>query len=82
MAAYLASEACSVNGQIFLAGGRRYRRARMVEGRGASAADESSAWVAEHLDQIAAMDGAREFPGAESAFADLYATIDTSHIGG
>lgn len=82
MAAYLASEACSVNGQIFLAGGRRYRRARMVEGRGASAPDDSSAWVAEHLGPIAAMDGAREFPGAESAFADLYATIDTNQIGG
>jgi hypothetical protein len=82
MAAYLASEACSVNGQIFLAGGRRYRRARMVEGRGASAPDDSSAWVAENIDAIAAMDGAHEFAGAESAFADLYASIDITSTGG
>ncbi|MAF61017.1 MULTISPECIES: SDR family NAD(P)-dependent oxidoreductase [Pseudomonadota] len=81
MAAYLASEACSVNGQIFLAGGRRYRRAHMVEGRGASAPDDSTTWVAEHLEQIASMDGAREFPGAESAFADLYASIDITSTG-
>ncbi|WAC23571.1 SDR family NAD(P)-dependent oxidoreductase [Blastomonas sp. SL216] len=82
MAAFLASEACSANGQIFLAGGRRYRRARMVEGRGASAPDDSSAWIAAHLDRIAAMDGAREFSGAEAAFADLYATIDMTNTGG
>ena len=81
MAAYLASEACSVSGQIFLAGGRRYRRARMVEGCGASAADDSSTWVAEHLEQIASMDGAREFSGAEAAFADLYASMDITSIG-
>jgi NAD(P)-dependent dehydrogenase (short-subunit alcohol dehydrogenase family) len=82
MAAYLASEQCACNGQIFLAGGRRYRRARMMEGRGASAPDNSSAWVAGHLDRIASMDDAREFSGAEAAFADLYATIDNSETGG
>lgn len=82
MAAYLASEACSVNGQIFLAGGRRYRRARMVEGRGASAPDDSSAWIAAHLDRIASMEDAREYSGGESAFADLYASIDINSTGG
>jgi NAD(P)-dependent dehydrogenase (short-subunit alcohol dehydrogenase family) len=81
MAAYLASEACTLHGQIFLAGGRRYRRARMLEGRGASATDDSSAWVAANLEAIASMDDAREFTGAESAFADLYATIDITSTG-
>ncbi len=81
IAAYLASDACSVNGQIFLAGGRRYRRARMMEGRGASAPDNSSGWVADHLDRIAAMDDAREFTGAEAAFADLYASIEQPETG-
>jgi NAD(P)-dependent dehydrogenase (short-subunit alcohol dehydrogenase family) len=82
MAAWLAGEACSVTGQIFLAGGRRYRRARMIEGRGVSAPDDSSTWIAGHLDQIASMDDAREFSGAEAAFADLYATIEPQDTGG
>ena len=81
MAAYLASEACSITGQIFLAGGRRYRRARTIEGRGALAADDSSGWVAGNLVSIAAMDDAREFTGAEAAFADLYASIEQPETG-
>lgn len=75
MATYLASAACEANGQIFLAAGRRYRRARTVEGRGASAPDDSGGWVADNVASISAMDDAREFSGAEAAFADLYADI-------
>lgn len=78
MAAYLASDSCEANGQIFLAAGRRYRRARTVEGRGASAPDDSSSWVAAHIASISAMDDAREFSGAEASFADLYADIPNS----
>lgn len=81
MAAYLASAACTLNGQIFLAGGRRYRRARTIEGRGALAADNSSGWVEANIAAIAAMDDTREFTGAEAAFADLYASMEHPETG-
>jgi NAD(P)-dependent dehydrogenase (short-subunit alcohol dehydrogenase family) len=75
MAAYLVGAGCAETGEIFLAGARRYRRARTLESRGGAAPDDSSGWIAGNLDTIKAMVGAREYPGAEAAFADFYADL-------
>ncbi len=73
MALYLTSAACDLNGQILMAGGRRFRRARVMEAPGASAPDTDPAWIAANIATIGDMADAREFVGAEAAFADLYA---------
>lgn len=75
MAVYLASERCLENGEIFIAGARRYRRARTVESPGCNAPVDDPAWIADNMPSIAAMAGAREYPHAEAAFADFYADI-------
>lgn len=73
MAVWLTSAECDLTGQIFLAGGRHFRRARAMEGAGASAPDTDPGWIGDHIDALAGMGGAREFIGAEAAFADFYA---------
>jgi len=78
MAVFLASAQCGLNGEIHLAGARRYRRARTLEAAGASAPTDDPAWIAAHLGAIADMTGAREFTGAQAAFADLYADARAS----
>ncbi len=73
MAEFLASPICKLNGQIFMAGACRFRRARTVEGPGASAPGDDAAWIEANIGTITDMSAPREFTGAEAAFADLYA---------
>jgi short-subunit dehydrogenase involved in D-alanine esterification of teichoic acids len=70
-AAWLASADCTLNGEIIVGGGGHYRRARALESVGGAAPDNpAAAWPT-----IADMANAREYPGAQAAFADHYAQL-------
>jgi NAD(P)-dependent dehydrogenase (short-subunit alcohol dehydrogenase family) len=69
-----------VNGQTILAGGGRFRRAAMMEGRGL-AYDDARGVTADALQRdwatLADLAGAREFPDALASFADFLGTPGT-----
>jgi len=69
LAAWLAGPEASSNGKIWVTGGRYARQAAMMEGEGAALPDivRAEAEVA----RAAGLDGARGFPGAETAFGDF-----------
>ena len=69
MLAWLASAACGRTGEIWIAGAGQIRAARAMESRGAGF-DPGA------LGQLAAMPGARGYPGGEAAFADFYRTLN------
>lgn len=70
---WLARPDCAVTGQIWVAGAGQFRRAISVESRGLGNAAATPDWLAAHADSIAALEGARQYSGAEAAFADLFA---------
>jgi NAD(P)-dependent dehydrogenase (short-subunit alcohol dehydrogenase family) len=59
---WLARADCAATGEIWVAGGGRFRRATAVEGRGS-----------DDIFEAQGLEGARTFKGAEAAFADLLA---------
>jgi NAD(P)-dependent dehydrogenase (short-subunit alcohol dehydrogenase family) len=59
---WLVQADCAATGEIWVAGGGRFRRASAVEGQGAGA-----------ITEVPGLEGARTFKGAEAAFADLLA---------
>lgn len=63
--AWLASEACTRTGEIWVAGGGRVRAAKAVESR--AARFEPSV-----LEKLASLPDARGYKGGEAAFADFY----------
>jgi NAD(P)-dependent dehydrogenase (short-subunit alcohol dehydrogenase family) len=65
---WLASEQCTVSGEIVLAGAGRVARARLVHGEGiGSDAPFSPEEIAQRWPEIAAMEGARPFPNIDGA---------------
>lgn len=74
--ALLVSETCPVNGQTILAGGGRFRRAAMVEGRGVIYEDASKVtpeMIEADMARVLSMVDQREFPDALAAFQDFSA---------
>ena len=72
VAAWLLSAACEASGQIWVAGGGKLRRARMMEGRSATAPEENPEdWLAENWSELEATREPEGFVGAEIAFADF-----------
>jgi NAD(P)-dependent dehydrogenase (short-subunit alcohol dehydrogenase family) len=70
--AWLASEECSLNGEILISGRGVLRRAAMSESRGAVLPDGAlSSDVAANWQAAADFTAAREFPSGNDAFADL-----------
>ncbi len=55
-AIWLASDACPLSGAIVVAGGRAFRRAKMVQGRGIALSDPTPEKLAERAAEIAATD--------------------------
>jgi NAD(P)-dependent dehydrogenase (short-subunit alcohol dehydrogenase family) len=76
MAAYLVSSDCTDTGEIFIAGGRRYRRARTVESPCFTAPDNSLEWISHNVELLKSMHGAREYRGADRAFRDFHLGLD------
>ena len=66
------SAACPLTGEIWIAGAGRFRRTRMLESIGCGVDGATPEWLATHVAEIGDMTGAREFTGAEAAFADLF----------
>jgi NAD(P)-dependent dehydrogenase (short-subunit alcohol dehydrogenase family) len=76
LVALLVSERCPVNGQTLLAGGGRFRRAAMVEGRGVIYEDASKVTpetLEADMARVLSMDKPREFADALVAFQDFSA---------
>lgn len=72
VASWLLSAACAASGQIWVAGGGKLRRARMMEGRAAAMPDTGAdEWLAAHAPELEDMREPRGFVGAEEAFADF-----------
>jgi len=70
LVSWLASEACTETGEIWVAGGGRWRRAYMVETRGGLSLDASGRAA------IADREGARSYPDGAAAFADMLADAE------
>lgn len=72
MAAWLMSPSCTATGQIWIAGGGALRRASMMEAPGERAPDVGAeAWIGMNAARLQDMRGAKDFAGAEAAFADF-----------
>ncbi|SMF61704.1 SDR family NAD(P)-dependent oxidoreductase [Allosphingosinicella indica] len=72
---WLTSADCTDTGQLWVAGGGRYRRAFMVETPGAGDVTGNAAWIADRRDAIADRSEARIFRGGEAAFADMLGDV-------
>jgi NAD(P)-dependent dehydrogenase (short-subunit alcohol dehydrogenase family) len=76
--AYLASEACQLNGEILIAGGGHFALARTVESRGIDIddpAEVSAEMVARRWDEIADMKDARIYPDALQAVGVTFSRL-------
>jgi len=71
VAAWLASEGCPVNGEIFVAGAGRVRRAAVIEGDGISPEDLSPAALTAALEPLRDISAARTFADGNVAFEDF-----------
>lgn len=73
VAAWLASEACPVSGEIFVAGAGRVRRAAVVEGDGIAMAPDalSPAALTAALGPLRDISGGHTFPDGNVAFEDF-----------
>ncbi len=71
-ALWLTSAACAETGGIWIAGAGWFRRAQALESIGLGNPAASPEWCAENAAAISDMAGARSYPDAEAAFADLY----------
>lgn len=72
VAAWLLSAACAASGHIWVTGGGKLRRARMMEGRGAAMPDVGAdEWLAANAAEPEEMREPSGFIGAEAAFADF-----------
>jgi NAD(P)-dependent dehydrogenase (short-subunit alcohol dehydrogenase family) len=84
VAAWLASESCSANGEVFVAGAGRVRRAATVEARGV-VADSGGALTPELLTAndaaLRELVGAVEFSNANAAFEQFLASSDAQRVG-
>lgn len=76
---FLASTACATSGDVFVAGGGRFRRVRLMEGRGADfgAAEVTPELIAARFDEISSLDGARTFDDARQELADVLGALKT-----
>ena len=74
-AAWLSSEQCDANGEIWVGGGGQFRRAAMVEGAGGSRPDADAQWLCDNAEELRSLQPHREFPGGEAAFADFYSAL-------
>ena len=74
-AAWLSSEQCDANGEIWVGGAGQFRRAAMVEGAVGSKPDADAQWLAENAGNLRSLEPHREFPGGEAAFADFYSAL-------
>jgi NAD(P)-dependent dehydrogenase (short-subunit alcohol dehydrogenase family) len=84
VAAWLASEGCTANGEVFVAGTGKVRRAAMVEAPGIAAAqagDLTPELLAAHEGALRDLTGATEFPNANAAFEQFLASTDAQQIG-
>ena len=73
VAVWLTSEACTENGQIWVSGADHARRARVLESLGGPVRELSPAELQQAAPRLGDMAGAREFGGAEAAFASFFA---------
>jgi hypothetical protein len=75
--AWLASEACTLSGEIVAAGAGYFARVQMMESQGVHLAgdDISPEGVAAHWAQIADMSGARPFDSASAALMGAFAKL-------
>jgi NAD(P)-dependent dehydrogenase (short-subunit alcohol dehydrogenase family) len=80
VAAWLASEGCTANGEVFVAGAGRVRRAAMVEAEGI-AGDLTPEVLAAHDSALRDLGGAREFHHANAAFDHFMASKGAHRIG-
>ena len=71
VAVWLSSSTFSGNGQIWIAGAGRLRRARMMESVGMTHPTDADAWFNDHVDAISDMSDARTYFGGNAAFEDL-----------
>jgi hypothetical protein len=77
---FLASEGCTLNGEIIAAGGNYFSRVQVVEGEGVrcpSGETPTAEWVAAHWDAIADMGGARPFGSAMAALDGQFRAIES-----
>jgi NAD(P)-dependent dehydrogenase (short-subunit alcohol dehydrogenase family) len=74
-AVWLSSEQCEANGEIWVGGGGRFRRAAMVEGAGGGRPDADAQWLADNADDLRPLQPHSEFSGGEAAFADFYSAL-------
>jgi NAD(P)-dependent dehydrogenase (short-subunit alcohol dehydrogenase family) len=79
VAAWLASEACTANGEVFVAGMGTVRRAAMVEADGI-VGDLTPELLTAHDGALRDLGGAREFPHATAAFEQFLASTDAQRI--
>jgi hypothetical protein len=83
VAAWLASEGCTANGEVFVAGTGKVRRAAMVEAPGIAAAqagDLTPELLAAHEGALRDLTRAMEFPNANAAFEQFLASTDAQQI--
>ncbi len=76
VAVWLASSACEVTGETWVASGGRMRRARLLESRGGGAEDDAhftSAWIAANAEDLGGLENAREFHTAQDSFNSIHA---------
>lgn len=77
-AIWLTSAACAETGGIWIAGAGWFRRAQALESIGLGNPAATPEWCAENTEAISDMAGARSYPDAEAAFANLYASATIS----
>jgi NAD(P)-dependent dehydrogenase (short-subunit alcohol dehydrogenase family) len=80
VAAWLASEACTANGEVFVAGAGRARRAAMVEADGV-VGDLTPELLAAHDGALRSLAGEHEFRHANAAFEHFMASTGAHRIG-
>ena len=74
-AAWLSSDQCDANGEIWVGGAGQFRRAAMVEGAGGRNPYADAQWLAENAGNLRSLEPHREIPGGEAAFADFYSAL-------
>ena len=84
VAAWLASQGCTANGEIFVAGAGKVRRAAAMEARGIiveEAAELTPELLVAHDEALRDLTGAIEFSHANAAFEQFLASNDATRIG-
>jgi NAD(P)-dependent dehydrogenase (short-subunit alcohol dehydrogenase family) len=81
VAAWLAGEACPVNGEIFVAGAGRVRRAAVVEGDGVAGEDLAPAALTAALGPLRDIAAGRTFADGNVAFEDFLASDRAARLG-